>query len=203
MAWYLLLDGQISLRGVLSSLRSRSGWYILLSYLSVHYLAYSLLLDKILGISLSTGFGLTYAPMESIGLNNGIGLLFSPSISMGNSQFYLDLSFFSLVMGLVIGLLVLGNIAELRRLRGLRRDVSLVGLPLAGIVSGSTCCISIASILSYYAPIVVTGMALVLLDVGYVGLPFLTAIFLWLNYKNLKHVNIVLVEKLKWGPQLK
>ncbi len=189
---YLLL--RFPLRSVVSCLRDRVTWGVFLAYLTVHYMAYSLLLDRILGISPPSVFSVTYAPMGSLNLENAIGLFFTPSLSLGGSWFYLDLSFFSLVMGLVIGLLVVGTLIELRRMTGLRRNLSIVSLPLLGIVSGSTCCISIATIVAYYTPVLALGTFSPFLDSVYVGLPVITALFLWINYGTTRRVGNALRE---------
>ncbi|BCS92373.1 hypothetical protein [Metallosphaera javensis (ex Sakai et al. 2022)] len=177
----------IPLRGVISTLREGVNWGIFLCYLAVHYVAYSLLLDRILGISPPTVFSVTYAPMSSVRLGNALGLFFSPSVTVGGSWFYLDLSFFSILMGMIIGLLVVGNIVELRG-RGFRYNLSIVGLPLLGIVSGSTCCISIATVVAYYTPALALESLSPVLDVIYVGLPVITAVFLWMNFMGIKRL---------------
>ncbi|AEB95856.1 MULTISPECIES: hypothetical protein [Metallosphaera] len=182
---YLIL--KYPLRTMTSKLKEKRSWMIFSPYIVAHYLAYSLLLNAILGVSSPSLLALTYAPMDSVNPSNLIELLFSPSISIGAGA-YIDLSFFAILMGIVIGLLVLGNLLETKKFR----NVTKLAIPVIGIIGGSTCCISIASIVAYYDPIlsgeVSNDLMKGVVDTIFIGLPLITSFFLWLNYRLLSRV---------------
>jgi hypothetical protein len=169
------------------------GLLLLSSYLLVHYVAYGLLLERILGMGGVNLFGITYSPVQSVSLSNYLVLLYSPSVAIGNGGFFLDLSFFSLVMGLMIGIVVVGTLIKLLKLKSsIKRDSWIVALPLTGVLAGGTCCVSISGIVAEYglSALAVGGLAVIgPIDAIYFGLPFLTLASLWLLFETIKDVS--------------
>ncbi|QKR00278.1 hypothetical protein GWK48_07720 [Metallosphaera tengchongensis] len=199
---YLLM--KYPLKNAISRVRSggRTSFGVLILYLMAHYLAYSLLLSRLTDLPVEKTLGLTYAPMSTVDLQNLLGILFSPSLSAGWGGIYVDLSLFSILMGLVIGTLVTANLEELKYLRGAKREASLIGIPMAGIITGSTCCVSIATVVYYYVPLISLSLAVasILLNFTYFSLPIITAIFLWLNLRTLMGFHGKIVKK---NPEVK
>lgn len=174
------------------------GWrgvLLLSSYLVVHYFVYGLLLERILGVRGVEFLGVTYTPLNTFSLKNYVLLLYSPSIVMGNGGLFLDLSFFSLVMGLLIGVVVVGSVIGLLKVKAsIKRNSWIVSLPLLGVLAGGTCCLSLGGIVADFGlSVLATSGSIALIegpiDAIYFGLPLLTFIFLWSIFRTMNQMN--------------
>ena len=173
---------------------------IFTGYLALHYFVYSIALEKLLtGIygvlfHVSSPFiTMTYSPFyPSSPLTLFYNIILNPAIVGGfPPNYYFELSFYALSMGLVIATLVTANILRVLQYSSMLKRTKVIMLaPLFGVIGGGSCCISIPILLAeaiptanilFFSPIGDTALFL-----AYVLLPPLTAIALKLNFDSMK-----------------
>ncbi|ACP36512.1 conserved hypothetical protein [Sulfolobus islandicus L.S.2.15] len=190
---YLLFN--TILRGELQVMRlykrKRTKWGLFFSYLITHYIVYSIAIVELLTyiykpalsypqtafVSLfSTPFG------SSPSLTNlGLSLIFNPTITVFiPPNIVIDLSLYSISMGLYIAILVTSSLVTLISLN--KKLGYLAFIPLIGIIAGASCCVSIPVLLA--ESIEVSNLVFLTTSVwqavfiAYVSLPIITVIFL-------------------------
>ncbi|WP_054836972.1 hypothetical protein [Metallosphaera hakonensis] len=118
-------------------------------------------------------------------------LLFNPSLVIGiPPNFYIELSAYATIMGVIIGILVTSIIVRIYKLFGSFRRMKTVFLaPLFGVIGGGSCCISVPLLLSTAIPaanvILISPVGDVALLIAYVMLPPITAAGLALHFNAL------------------
>jgi hypothetical protein len=147
-------------------IRSLKGAAVFAGYISVHLLFYGLLLERLLAsffdypayasraaiyFTSSTPYPLTlWNVLVSLGFNPSLNVVLPPVYS-------LVIPLYGFVVALLIAVLVTSNImrvAEMGRVCGsLRKGSVFIGIPLIGVVSGASCCISIPILLSIAIPL--------------------------------------------------
>ncbi|WP_432518143.1 hypothetical protein [Saccharolobus islandicus] len=179
-------------RGELSAIkefRSNVKWGIFSSYIVVHYLLYSIAIEALLSYLYKP---LVYPQPFSISVfttpfinsnlvNLGLSLLFNPTITVFiPPNLIVDLSLYSISLGLLISILVTSSLAIILSLNRKLKYITLV--PLIGLITGAGCCISIpvllANALELSNLIFLTTPAWQIIFIAYVSLPILTVIFL-------------------------
>ncbi|BDC17782.1 hypothetical protein [Acidianus sp. HS-5] len=169
---------------------------IFFSYLSVHYVVYSIVLERLLTGLYGILFTVTspfitfsFTPLYPETLYTAaMNLVFNPAIAGGfPPNYYFELSLYAMVMGLIIAILVTGNIMRVLEISSrMKRAKVILIAPLLGIIGGGSCCISIPILLTTVIP---AANSLLFLPIGdtalflaYILLPPITAIGLKLNY---------------------
>ncbi|BBD71687.1 hypothetical protein HS1genome_0076 [Sulfodiicoccus acidiphilus] len=188
-----------AVRQTLSKLGTALGAGIFFGYLIVHYFVYSLVLEKIIS-SLSvapylpassfyaflsaTPFSGLLSPVFSLTLNPTGVLLIPP-------YFELDLSPFSIVMGLMIAVLVTASLTRIMEVRGKMPAYYLL-IPVGGVVTGASCCISLPFLIADFTPlssaILLSPISGVVLLIAYYALPLSTTIALAVHVRLLFRV---------------
>ncbi|MCG3110093.1 hypothetical protein L3N51_02390 [Metallosphaera sp. J1] len=167
------------------------------SYVVIHFLVYSIAIEKLLTeiygqlFSISSPFlTISITPFSGdVALSLVYNLIFNPSVVMGfPPNFYIELSMYAIVMGIVIAILVTATIVKVMELFGRFRKMRTILLaPLLGVIGGGSCCISIPLILSSAIPaaniILVSPVGGTSLLIAYVALPPLTALGLGYHFR--------------------
>ncbi|AAK43071.1 hypothetical protein HFC64_10095 [Saccharolobus solfataricus] len=187
--------------------RKGTKWGIFFSYLITHYLVYSVAIVELLTyiykptisnpqtafVSLfNTPFGIS----PSI-TNLGLSLIFNPTITAFiPPNIVIDLSLYSISMGLYIAILVTSSLITIISLN--KKLKYLVFIPLIGIIAGASCCVSIPVLLAESVEvsnlIFLTTVGWQAVFIAYVSLPILTVIFLKHLSSSLHRLHSGLVE---------
>lgn len=147
---------------VLKSNRRLNSFVLFFSYLVVHLFVYSIALEKLLTdvygqlFSISSPFfTLSYTQFYGNALLASVyNLIFNPSLVIGiPPNFYIELSLYAVIMGLIVATLVSSTILRVKNLFGLlkRMRVALLA-PLLGVLGGGSCCISLPLLISGVVP---------------------------------------------------
>jgi len=189
---YLFLDAY---RIVLRSLRSLTGSSIFFGYMITHYFLYGLVIEKILGASLTGDFwlGATVAPMTPPSMYTALmSLSLNPTLSIIVGGFVVSLNPSSITLGFLASLLVSANvmmILELWHAAPTTTKSVIVAAPALGVTSGATCCLSIPALIAGLSPV---GNAILLSPLGpgvlitlYFVLPIITIAILKLNLNHI------------------
>ncbi len=177
---------------------SKSTLGIFVGYLSLHYFAYSIALERILtGVfgelfSVSSPF-LTFQVTQfyPTGLYSTFAnLVFNPSLVVGfPPNYYIELSFYAMSMGFLIATLVTANLLRVRELTRVVKVKVILLAPILGVIGGGSCCVSIPILLASAIPAANLVLASPIGDSGlllaYVLLPPITALALKLNFDSL------------------
>ncbi|AOL17726.1 hypothetical protein BFU36_06850 [Sulfolobus sp. A20] len=188
---YLLL--RVFFRGevnVINTYNGKSKWAILASYMSVHYVLYSIALETLLTYlfrpviypqSSFVGFFTTPFGESRSFANLGLSLVFNPTITIFISpNFAIDLSLYSIVFGLLISILVTSILISILSINGKQKYIILV--PLLGLIAGASCCVSIPILLAESVELAnivfISTTSWQALFIAYISLPIITVIFL-------------------------
>ncbi|MEM3670232.1 MAG: hypothetical protein QW767_00580 [Thermoprotei archaeon] len=173
------------------------------SYLPVHLVVYGLLLERVLAGLFGYPGGIhsyelyvTYSPVYPVNvLNAFLGLVVTPSVSLVLPPTYgLDLAAYSFAMALIIAVLVAGNVAALKTVGSScstkRSSLTYLGLPVLGVVTGASCCLSVPILLDIAVP--AAGSLLLTTPVAYLAylvFPSATALALKQNFNLLTRIS--------------
>lgn len=209
-AFFALAVFQFPLRDsieiIFNSYKRKIAVAILAVYLLIHYFVYSIALEALLLYLFSPSFSIgefriafTFTPILNPDFYSAlITLTYNPVIYMIMPPYFgIVLSFYSIVLGLIIAFLVASNITRALEMFSLGKSFKYIAiLPLFGVISGSTCCISIPYLVTIFLP----SVALVFLASPfgywtlfslYLVLPAVTAIALKLNLRILNKLYCV------------
>jgi hypothetical protein len=175
---------------------------LFIGYLSIHLVIYGVLLELMLAtiyqLKLPAGGppiliyltgNYAYSPhtllaaLETISLNPSVSVLFPFELGV-------VLGPFSIVLAIIIGLLVVGNVSRLMKISGTVKKLGLsIALPAVGVAGGASCCISIPALLAIASPAVysflILPVGILVQNALYFGLPILVVMVLALNYRSL------------------
>ncbi|NON62651.1 hypothetical protein [Acidianus sp. RZ1] len=172
---------------------------IFVSYISVHYLVYSIALERLLTAFYGQLFFVS-SPFISFSVTTFypsslytalMNLFFNPDLVAGlPPDYYVELSFYAMFMGLIISTLVTVTITRVinmaRTLGGLR---TILLAPIIGVIGGGSCCVSIPIILATAVPaanfLVLTAPGEEALFLTYILLPPITALALGIHFRSL------------------
>jgi hypothetical protein len=174
------------------------------TYLLVHLLIYGILLEWILigtlggpvayetsGIFLSGSFSFYPHSLS----NTVLSLALSPSATVLIPPYFgATISVFAGFTAVTIDILVVANVALFLRVKSrLKKVTGSVVVPLAGIVLGSVCCLSIPELLAIAAPVLAvtlaTPLGLAAQDALYYLLPISVVVALALNFNSLAKID--------------
>ncbi|NON61861.1 hypothetical protein [Acidianus sp. RZ1] len=130
---------------------SKKKWYILFSYMGVHYVVYGAILEVILTYLAGVFFpslvgGLVYTFFGSSSPEQTIfSLLFNPAVSLILPPgITLDLSAYSVSVGFIIAILVTSSIFTIMQLRNnFRSKIEIIAIATTGVIAGGGCCVSV------------------------------------------------------------
>ena len=168
------------------------------TYLSIHYFVYSIALERLLTSIYGELFRISspfltfsvsyfYPPGPYTFL---INLIFNPSIVIGfPPNYYLELSFYSVIMGFLIDGVVTTTILRVLEIYKKVRIRAIIIPPILGVLAGGSCCVSIPVILATAIP---AANVLFFLPIGntalflaYILLPPVTLIGLIFHFNSL------------------
>ena len=182
----------------LSNNMNRKGLAIFLTYLSIHYFVYSIALERLLTsiygelfrvsspfLTFSVSYFYPPGPYTFL-----VNLIFNPSIVIGfPPNYYLELSFYSVVMGFLIGGVVTTTILRILEIYKRVRIRAIIIPPILGVLAGGSCCVSIPIILATAIP---AANVLFFLPIGntalflaYILLPPITLVALTFHFYSL------------------
>ena len=146
-------------------IKTARGLGVFVSYMSLHLILYGLILEGIVAYSFKTPsvVSQTYFLFESIPLypvstiSILSGFAFNPTIELFIPPVYvLALSFYTISLSFVIGVLVLTNVmkvVEIGKACGTAfRSRSLIVMPALGVIGGAACCLSLPVLIALAAP---------------------------------------------------
>ncbi|MBB5253674.1 hypothetical protein [Sulfurisphaera ohwakuensis] len=163
-----------------------------LMYFPFHLLIFSLALEKLLTLffNYSPTFyhgevNLAFSPFVTSGLGFLFNLLFNPSIEVLLPPYYfLSITPFAIFIALSITFLVSANIGKIFEF--IRSKRLIAGVISLGLVGGSTCCLSLPTIIAFYTPLsflaynVISGE---ILTIVYFALPLIVIFSLYDLFK--------------------
>ncbi|MDG6942330.1 MAG: hypothetical protein JRN34_05345 [Nitrososphaerota archaeon] len=182
------------------SLRTAVGPAVFVTYLASHLLLYGFVLEgivtafqgpQLLGISTPGLLVYTDTFVPPSLFSALLDLSYNPAIIFTYPpEFSAALSFYSISMALIIATLVVANVVRTRELGKLctvsKRARAYVLAPMVGIILGSSCCLSVAGVVSLFllpAALADTlASNLVVYYFTYFILPVFAAVVLYLNY---------------------
>ncbi|MDG6988376.1 MAG: hypothetical protein JRN21_03520 [Nitrososphaerota archaeon] len=189
----LLLSGQFRAGG--RYVRTKTGAVIGAVYFTAHLLLYGFLLEWILVeayrispfVSSSFAFVTTDVLYPATLANVLLADAFSPSIALQFPPIYgASLSLFAIFMAVVIDILVLANVAKVKEIGAgswLAKSRAYAAMPLAGIVLGASCCMSLPALLSLVSPSLADAASSSwAFYVAYFVFPLLAVVVLKLNF---------------------
>ena len=182
------------------SLKTGLGAVIFAGYLATHLLLYGFVLEgivtaiqgpQLLGVSTPALYVYTdtfvppslFSALSDLSYNPAIVFTYPPELSAA-------LSFYSISMAVVIAVLVVANVGKTRELgkacSASKRAKSFALVPMIGIILGSSCCLSVAGLVSLYLLPAALADALasnlMLYYFTYFVLPAFAVVVLYLNY---------------------
>ncbi|AHC52282.1 hypothetical protein SUSAZ_10590 [Sulfolobus acidocaldarius SUSAZ] len=171
--------------------KDRLRWMIFFIYLAIHYAVYSLAIELLLG-QFSQGNNLLYiGPPFAIYITPfsvspsltglALSLILNPTLLIHLSdQLVIELSFYSISMGLLISFLVTSSLMIVISTRKRLKYLALV--PMLGILVGASCCVSIpvllATSIEAVGVVLLTTFSWEVVFIAYVILPLVTVIVL-------------------------
>ncbi|QKR00610.1 hypothetical protein GWK48_09660 [Metallosphaera tengchongensis] len=208
-----LLSGSIFWVGVGLTVLPKVGWgkgklflVPFLAYFLYHSLLYSFTLTLLEpgGLALFNylhgyhfGYGYEIPPPPQyflLWVSQSVGIWFI----IGN--FEADVVPFTLFMGLLLGDLMGLNVSEITKLRGVgMKTATAITLPSLGVVSGTSCCLALPSLILYSVALsvpVISSEVFSLLSSTpyfvfvYFGLPIMSAVILYLNLRLVRQVKL-------------
>lgn len=182
-------------------IRAVRGKLLFVSYVTIHLVLYGLLLETILHYAYklpeliaqpSAYFNVPFYPASPWAIITSIG--FYPNVSMlVPPAFDFVWSFYSIVLALVIGMLVVTNVMQLDELGKIcptpQRTRSFLLLPVLGVTMGATCCLSfplLVSLAGEFSKVIPNSLAAFV--TAYFLLPLTAAIVLKYNMDSTSRV---------------
>ena len=176
-------------------IRTISGAVVFAIYLAIHLLLYGFLLEGILTsflgkdfVTAATGISLTttvFTPPSAV--NVILALWYNPWITLTTPPIFdTTLSFYSLVIAVIIDILIVANIGKTRELGRAcsagARSRSMVLFPALGIAFGASCCLSVPLLFTVVVPSAAALSSLLwVYDVTYFLFPPFAVVLLYLN----------------------
>jgi len=166
-------------------------WIIFFLYLVVHYAVYSLAIELLLGqftqgnnvLYVGPPLGIYTTPFSVSPSLTGLALslILNPTLLIHlSNQLVIELSFYSISMGLLISFLVTSSLMIVISTR--RRLKYLALVPMLGILVGASCCVSIpvllATSIETAGVVLLTTFSWEVVFIAYVILPLVTVIVL-------------------------
>ena len=190
-------------RSLGSALRRAYGAGLFASYLAVHLVLYGFVLEGILAaaygtgvLAVSSGFFVTTDVFSPPSLSSAIyDLAYNPSlVATVQPVFSVALSFYSIIMAVIVAVLVVANVARTKELGELctrwGRARSFVLLPALGIAFGASCCLSVAGLLAIAAPsLSVLESNIWVYYTTYFAFPILAVLLLWFNLRSIRRIS--------------
>ncbi|QXJ31739.1 hypothetical protein [Saccharolobus shibatae] len=192
--------------GIVKNWRKKIFWLIVGLYISYHVILYSFFFYLLLPGSIR-------AISFSLSFNAGIGYSLPPPLTfflewVSNSPaiwFFIgpyegDIIPFSTFIGVILALLIGLNVMEIIKLWGISNKLSksIVLVPSLGVVSGSSCCVFLPSIIMYSIALSISSITATILSIlssftyfvlAYYGLPIISATVLFHNLTLLNKLN--------------
>ncbi|BCU68938.1 hypothetical protein [Stygiolobus caldivivus] len=190
-----------ALKGVFNYLTRNitgKGYVIYGIYLTFHYVVYSIALERLLTaiygqlFSISSSFvSFNVSPYYPGGpYATLINLLFNPSLALGfPPNFFLELTFYSISMGFLIGGIVTATILRVLDMSKFIKVRAILVAPVMGVIAGGSCCVSIPLILATAIPaanvLLFVPSGETALFLAYIFLPPVTTLALALHFRTL------------------
>jgi hypothetical protein len=184
-----------ALETFLRSIKTAFGAGVFALYLALHVFLYGFMLESILVsvfdrpfVSASASVYVTtsvFAPPSV--LNAVVGLWFNPWVTLTvPPEFSAAVSFYSVVIAVIIAILIVANIGRTRELGDIcsarLKSRSMVLFPALGIALGASCCLSVPLLITVVAPSAVAlSSSLWLYDATYFLFPPVAIVLLYLN----------------------
>ncbi|WP_338603320.1 hypothetical protein V6M85_04090 [Sulfolobus tengchongensis] len=184
--------------GIMRYKKKRSLWISLALYMSYHVILYSFFFYLLLpgsirslsfSFSVNAGIGYSVPPPLPYFLQ---WVSDSPAIWFFIGPYEGDVIPFSTFMGVILAILIGLNVAQISELWGISSKVnkSIVMIPSLGVISGSSCCVFLPSIVMYSIALSITSITATILSIlssftyfviVYYVLPIISAIVLFHN----------------------
>ncbi|AHC51888.1 hypothetical protein SUSAZ_07995 [Sulfolobus acidocaldarius SUSAZ] len=185
--------------------KGKAYWITFSSYLIFHSILYGTFLTVLLGyigfypyFSWGVGFAVPPSPIYFI-----YWVASSPAFWMFIGPYESDILPFTMVIGLILGLLLSANvqsIVELTKNVSVSRSrisSSIVAIPTLGMISGTACCISLPTVILLYVSLSIGAVTSVLpvlsspvyFNFVYFGLPIFSSVILYYNLVELRRIN--------------
>ncbi|AWR98223.1 hypothetical protein DFR86_03925 [Acidianus sulfidivorans JP7] len=183
--------------------KSKAYWISAISYLTFHLLAYGIFYVMILGyigfyVYFGFGIGATTTPPWPYFLywettSPGFWFLIGPYESDGTP--------FAVFIGIILALLIGANVEKIVKMYKLLKSsknlpLAIVSVPTIGIISGTSCCLSLPTILIYMTALAVGAVYSVLgilaspvyFALAYYGLPIGSVFLLYFNLRDMNRI---------------
>ncbi|QIW25167.1 hypothetical protein EWF20_14130 [Sulfolobus sp. S-194] len=182
--------------------KGRGYWISFSLYLLFHLLLYGFFYYIILGAFI-------YLPIYSIYVDASITppiqfflywITNSPAIGIIIAGYEIGIFPFTTFIGILLALLIGANIEKILKLKNLlnayKRSTALITIPTLGVVSGTSCCLSLPSLIIYFVALdigVISSVLPILASSIYFvfiwyGLPISSVLILLLNLKDINKV---------------
>jgi len=179
----------------LKYIRSAFGASVFALYLAMHVVLYGFMLESILVsffdrpfVSATTSVYVTTSVFAPPSIQNAvIGLWYNPWVTLTVPPEFGDaLSFYSVVIAIIIAIMIVANIGRTRELGAMcstrLKSRSMVIFPALGIALGASCCLSVPLLVTVVAPSAVAlSSSLWLYNATYFFFPPLAIVLLYLN----------------------
>lgn len=184
---------------VIKDYKKHSKWAIFISYLIAHYFAYSVIIIELLTYIYKPPPFYSQTPLISIFntpfggsqtlVNLGLSIVLNPTVFVFiPPNIFIDLSLYSMAMGLYIAILVTSSLISIIGTRKRLKYIAIV--PTLGIVAGASCCLSVPVLLSvtFYSNGIISLPIYVwqTVFITYISLPLVTVMAL-------KHISNLLL----------
>ena len=177
-------------------------------YMAIHVVLYGFLLESILVsffdkplVSASTSAYVTTAVFAPPSLSNAVlALWFNPWITLTVPPVFDDaLSFYSLAVAVLIGILIVANISKVLQLGSKcsanMKSRAVVLLPAMGVFLGASCCLTVPLLVTIAAPSApVLSSILWVYDATYFFFPPFAVVLLYLNLRSVGRISSMLSE---------
>ncbi|BAB67498.1 hypothetical protein [Sulfurisphaera tokodaii] len=182
--------------------KGRGYWISFSLYLLFHLLLYGFFYYIILGAFI-------YLPIYSIYVDASITptiqyflywIANSPAIGIIIAGYEMGIFPFTTFIGILLALLIGANIEKILKLKNLlnayKRSTALIAIPTLGVVSGTSCCLSLPSLIIYFVALDIGVISSVLpilaspiyFGFAWYGLPISSVLILLFNLKDLNKV---------------
>ncbi|ARM75279.1 hypothetical protein [Acidianus manzaensis] len=203
LAIALLIPGKFYKSILPESKKSKGYWISGITYLTFHIIAYGIFYTLILGYIgffpyFAYGVGATITPPLPYYVywettSPGFWFFIGPYESDGTP--------FAVFIGIILALLIGANIEKLVKMYNIIKStkklpLAIVSIPTIGIVSGTSCCLSLPTILIYMSALAVGAVYSVLgilaspvyFALAYYGLPIGSVFLLYYNLRDMNRV---------------
>lgn len=168
-----------------------------LAYFPLHLIIFSLAMERILAFLFSPqafyyeSISLAYTPYYPIGIAFLFNFLFNPAVEvLLPPYYYLSITPFSVFIASIITLLVSANIGKIFEFIRAKRIV-IAGIISLGLVGGTTCCLSLPTLIAFYTPLSILAYNVVageIITMVYFVLPIIVIVSLYDLFKRVVKV---------------